>query len=472
MDYVLESSYSQFIRENELNRIKMEAYIEECLIIAEGTNVIPKLRALNEDIGDKIKEGWNKFTQFIQRIWAKFVENMTRLFNTDTGYLEKYKDIILGKKIKDGKVYTMREYNIGLHRMASTSVPIFASNLLGDINNKDDADLKFKQRLIRDYDGKTEWAEFCKTYFQGGPDEKDFDAHSINMTDIYNFCRDKDKIYGNIEKDQKVLTNSANAAQKELTAKINDLKSASNQQQQQQNTQSAQQNNQQNQNNQQPTQNSQQKPQNNGQAQNASAVFSNVFGTVISELTIGSSTSAANANSSTNNSNIANSGSNTSSMKANSNQNIDKSNVQTNAQDKANLANTDIKTLEDKINIYQSDCSTILTAKMTATNIIYKDYMKIIRDHVSSYVGTDKSSDNVTAKAGSDYATANKLPELSKEQIADINNSVNAAENEQDQKKKTDLQNEAIQKAKNISSNFKGDYNAVKQWSGWQPPQK
>ena len=99
--------------------------------------------------------------------------------------LEKYKDIILGKKLKDDISFTMREYNIGLQRIASKPVPIFASNLLGDINDKDTADATFKKKLISDYDGKTEWTDYCKTYFQGGPDEKDFGT-SLDKINIKN----------------------------------------------------------------------------------------------------------------------------------------------------------------------------------------------------------------------------------------------------------------------------------------------
>ena len=97
MDYAMEASYANFVIESHINKLKMEAYIQECMVISEGTNVVPRIRAIHEDVGDKIKEGWNKFTAFIQRIWAKFVEKfgMPMLVGKTVGKTTDMRDALL-----------------------------------------------------------------------------------------------------------------------------------------------------------------------------------------------------------------------------------------------------------------------------------------------------------------------------------------------------------------------------------------
>lgn len=451
MDYVLESSYSQFIRENELNRIKMEAYIEECLIIAEGTNVIPKLRALNEDIGDKIKEGWNKFTKFIQRIWAKFVENMTRLFNNDHGYLERYKDIILGKKIKDDVSYDMPAYNIGVQRIASITVPEFNSGILQQINDQDDTDIRFKKTIIHDYDGKTEWKDFCNAYFKGAEKETPpTQGSAINMTDLYNFCRDSSKVIANIEKNEKTLINAARLAEQEMKKLLSDINDGTVK----------------------PT--NQPAPKNtinvSSQDQVKEAVYSTVFESYILEgVTINDGKKSTGNPNATTNTATANASSGTSSIKANSSNNIDKSASAEPQQQKVNnVSKEKEESLNKKMSAYQSTCSLVLGAKMNAVDAIHKAYMTIIKHHVSSYVGDDKAADNVIAKSGTDYSKTNKLPQLSDSNKTALTNAIKDAEQEQDENTKKDKQADIVQAAKTISKNFKGSYEDAKSWAGYQ----
>ena len=467
MDYTIESSYNMYLINELREQDKMNRYIQECLILAEGKSQFKKLRYLNEDVGDRIRERWEKFTGFIKRIWSKFVENITRVMNTDVGYLEKYKDIILSKKLKEVTI-TMREYNIGLQRIANRSVPIFSTNLLNDINIKDDTDTRFKKKLIPEYDGKSEFADFCKVYFQGGEDEKDFNEHSINMTDLYNFCKDHKKIMSNIEKDQKTLINSTNIALRDLSIRLKDLKAAEQKPTETQPQQPTQQ--QSNQPQQQQSNQPQQQQQSN--TQNASYLFSGpitysaIYETYLTEIEIKSPAQAKIDN----NNKTASSSGGTSSLASNSNKSIDKTHDTDNkATSDAKLGAEEINSLEQKISAYQSDCSTVLTAKMTAVTIIYKDYMKIIKNHVSGYVGTDASKGNTVAKAGTNYST--KLNELNNAQRKQLIDLINAAEQEQDEEKKLDAHKAVIAKARSFDANFKGGYEAAKDYAGLKSQQ-
>ena len=87
--YVDKMAYANFLFEQERNTIKLNAFISECLCIAEGGNIYDGIKAINEGISDKAESAWDKVMDFLRRMWGKFVENMTNLFNSN-GYSFKY----------------------------------------------------------------------------------------------------------------------------------------------------------------------------------------------------------------------------------------------------------------------------------------------------------------------------------------------------------------------------------------------
>ena len=65
MDYVYQNEYFKYMLEDQRAQQKMYAYIQECTILSEGKSIHSKLVSLNEDVGDKIRNGWDKFVAFI-----------------------------------------------------------------------------------------------------------------------------------------------------------------------------------------------------------------------------------------------------------------------------------------------------------------------------------------------------------------------------------------------------------------------
>lgn len=212
MNNLYNITYFDYLQKQSEQEFHMRRYIRECAILSEGVNVVDKLAVLNEEESGWFMKTWEKFKNFVIRIWNKFMENMTSLLNSDVGYLNKYKDVILKKPVKIN--VTMRQYNIGIQRMISTSIPLFTEDMLnGDLikTENDDANLAFKRKFIQVYDGKEEFNDFCVDYFQGGDDEKEFSSHSINMTDLYNYCITyKSKIKPILEKDKETTLKAYN----------------------------------------------------------------------------------------------------------------------------------------------------------------------------------------------------------------------------------------------------------------------
>ena len=351
----------------------MERYIKECCIISEGVNVFDKIQTLNEGtIGDKFK----KFVEWIKGLVAKFTEKLTGLVAKDKTYLEKYKDIILGKKFKD-EVFTMPEYFTGLKRISSTAVPQFnyatQEKLLAGENGE------FAKTIINDYDTSkhNSFSDFCKAYFQGGSDARPFRGAEIgaNVKDMYDFCYDFTKIKNIIETDQRTLMAAAKAGETVLTNASKDNEA-------------------------------------NRTAENSSFTYSAVYNKFFTEaeadkpddnkldkLTIQKDTNTNN--------NTSSNSDDDKKMSNNINNIQDKDNKvdNDNADAKGIAAQQDISKITNNVKVYTDTCGSLLTAKLTIAEKIRSDFMKIIRHHVQNYVGkVDDKGDNTGKKVnGTNY---------------------------------------------------------------------
>ena len=215
--YVDKMAYANFLFEQERNTIKLNAFISECLCIAEGGNIYDGIKAINEGISDKAESAWDKVMDFLRRMWGKFVENMTRLFNSNGYYLEKYKDIILKKPIKFTEKITMPNYFNGIKNIVGIKIPQITVQSLDRVplNTEDGNGMNvlrtefmnaWKNGKPSDNPEGKEFKAWAVDFFKGlGNGEVDFTASQINMTDVYNFCHDSKNITSILEKDKSAI---------------------------------------------------------------------------------------------------------------------------------------------------------------------------------------------------------------------------------------------------------------------------
>ena len=215
--YVDKMAYANFLFEQERNTIKLNAFISECLCIAEGGNIYDGIKAINEGISDKAESAWDKVMDFLRRMWGKFVENMTRLFNSNGYYLEKYKDIILKKPIKFTEKITMPNYFNGIKNIVGVKIPLLnvqsleriplnAEDKTGMDNLRTEFMNAWRNGKPADNPNGKEFKAWAVDYFKGlGTGEVDFTASQINMTDMYNFCHDSKNITSTLEKDKSAI---------------------------------------------------------------------------------------------------------------------------------------------------------------------------------------------------------------------------------------------------------------------------
>ena len=215
--YVDKMAYANFLFEQERNIIKLNAFISECLCIAEGGNIYDGIKAINEGISDKAESAWDKVMDFLRRMWGKFVENMTNLFNSNGYYLEKYKDIILKKPIKFTEKITMPNYFNGIKNIVGVKIPLLnvqsleriplnAEDKTGMDNLRTEFMNAWRNGKPADNPNGKEFKAWAVDYFKGlGTGEVDFTASQINMTDMYNFCHDSKNITSTLEKDKSAI---------------------------------------------------------------------------------------------------------------------------------------------------------------------------------------------------------------------------------------------------------------------------
>lgn len=219
-DYAYQSMWKEhLVREMEYQN-EMNAYISECCAIAEGIDPFSKMVAISEGVGEKAKDIWSKVVTFVKRIFAKFVERLTSWFTTNTWYLDKYKEIILTKPLKALDSVEMPNHSLGTKRILTRVVPAFNVAEIEKVEVSGDKDhdtmVYINRNLgIEEFKGDMQTGEFFTSYFKGGEDTT-IQAGSLDLADMYEFCRDFKKIKSALDKDQSTILKAQDAANKEI----------------------------------------------------------------------------------------------------------------------------------------------------------------------------------------------------------------------------------------------------------------
>lgn len=431
--YEQECAYRQYLINKANCQRQLRGMVVEAAILSDNqisiSEKVDKLYALNEGLGDSVKDAWGKFKAFLSKIWQKFSEFIARTVNTDKGYLERYKDIILHRKWKDDQkdLEIDAQYTVGITRLSQFTV---ATPTADDVNNKltgnDDTDLKFYQKkLMPAYGSNTtvEFPDFCKHWFKGGDGKggkHNLTSGEINFTDMYNFCYNYKKIYNNLNKNQGIMQNAAtvfeNAAKEAMnkeqtptpktpspapksTGKIYDqiinnkyytkeekaeydaladdpANTPNGKTKAEKQKEWLQKN---------PGQDTKTAPETN------SFKYRGKLGTFILEDVTTSSSGGGTTASPSNFGNM--------NTKAGSVRQMADTSTRVDKQEEADLTK--------KLGFFTSASGDLFAAMCTAAETIKKDYMKIIKMHVQSYLGEDKDSENKTAQQTGTNRTVN-----------------------------------------------------------------
>lgn len=341
MDYCLELSYDLFIADEMLEQAKLERFVNEALLISEGANTVSNITVIVESFGDKFKEIIKKIVNSIVNMWHKFLEGMNTLFKSDKAYLEKYKDIILKKQVNLGTL-TMPNYEKGVNDILSKKIPPFNyQGLKGNLSG-DKEHASFRKSIYNDYNPDIEFPAFVKNKMQGGEKDITVKGSQINMTNLFNFCYNFDKLAKGIENEINSINKVGNQAVAIIDEKVR--KTA----------------------------------QTESTLYGTVKYFSNVYESFIDEAVGGLGDSNKEASRKTDGDKY--------------NPSHTDGEHETSNNTSQSLEGETAEEATENIKVYINICGQFLAAKLTIARNCHKDYMSIIREHVRSYAGNKEVS--------------------------------------------------------------------------------
>lgn len=368
--YSMNTYYNNYLENRIEQEQRINDLISECTILNESgiglSEKTKRVAAIYEaKLGDKVKNKFQSFVEFIKNLWNKFMANINKVLKDEKGYLDKYRDIILKRKGKsDIKVSYHGDYSIGIKRITTVTVPDFNWNSMSEALKDDDnyrakffAQFKSSMNMSQFNLDDTDFATQVKEFFIGGEaGQQEKTMEEMNLPDMFNFCYNFTKIEEVTKKDIAAMEKAANAVGKAINDNIDKVAAQTNE----------------------------------------SALLE----------ADGDNTNAGGNNDNAGGDNKGGNAGTTGmtvtdvSKAAGSVDRKDQQDIDNNAQDQAknaeNINGEDAsqkKNLVDKVvGRYIEIARTIITAKWTATEQIAKDYMKIIHMHVKSYVGTEEKA--------------------------------------------------------------------------------
>ena len=447
-DYTREAAYASYLNQKIYNEQKLNIEISKLLSLSKQDSMlestINNIVAVHEaKIGDNVKTKWNKFLDFIKNLWGKFMENMSNLFLDEKKYLDKYRDIILKKRPNEVEFSYEGNYDIGIQRIVQIELKQFRPEFLDKQGFLSDDQETVQNAVVKEltsgmqgftYDSNLTLEEQFKDFFCAKDKGlRQGTLADLNRTDMFNFCYNYKRIQEVTKKDISRLESSSKAINKAIDDGVAELNKGVRQNQTQTQTTT----------NTNPTQNNQNNNQGTGSNQpnvtdqtdtvkvsqtrkssieNRNKALANnteesmfVFGNydIFKEDGQEQESKPGEINSvkidMPKNSNAASLSGSYSGDDKNGPTDADKeaaknygANAATGKSDEDTAKYmTQVSTA---ITTWTNVSRAIITSKWTIAEFIYKEYMKLIRAHVKSYVGkTNDTLDDTQEQIATDY---------------------------------------------------------------------
>ena len=206
-----------------------EALAEELKkYIPTNESAYKNIEAITENkAGDNIRANSIRFNNFIANLIDKFISSITNvILEKNKQWLKDNEEIIKNKKPKsDQRITHTGDYNIALKRCYDLTLPIFDYEKYGEDLIKGNIDTVILQIMQGKtgftYDKEKDMAESFKAYFIAAEKGKiTTDFSNLNMTEIYNFCYNFKKIKDATDKDKNYIKQSTDAILKAIDEEL------------------------------------------------------------------------------------------------------------------------------------------------------------------------------------------------------------------------------------------------------------
>lgn len=191
-DYTRDAYNELYFTSRDIMNLRQKCFVDECLALAESN--IKELKVIKEDLDLNEKKGFDKFKEILEKIFNKFNEKIQSFINTNKKFLQDNKDIILNKKVPEYTINNMPPYSLGIKNINNANLPATS-----DINKLlPMTETEIQKTILPKYDGNGDFAEFAKRFFLCDNEENRNEVKStdqeVNMKDIYEFCSNPEGI--------------------------------------------------------------------------------------------------------------------------------------------------------------------------------------------------------------------------------------------------------------------------------------
>lgn len=167
-----------------------------------------KIKAIREADEQATKSTFEKFSNLIKTMIGKFTTYSEKQILKHKPFLTDMKDKILAKVNGETLPIEMRNYSAGINNIKNFKLPTFDS-VKGRIKNsgdKNECEKEMRVLLLPKYtDPSKDFKDFAKAYFQGGDAKIKTNINALNFMDIYNYCDKFQEIEKAITADADVL---------------------------------------------------------------------------------------------------------------------------------------------------------------------------------------------------------------------------------------------------------------------------
>lgn len=185
--------FDKHIIDLKIDQCKLDACIQEAIVLAEGVDVENRLQAIHEGLWDKIKKVGDFFVKvknFLLNLFTKVRNWFDKFLKSNIAYLDKYKEY-LNRETAGFTNFRDYDYFQGRKRIEE-GLPNILNNIGNDINensNIDEEVNKFKQAILPNVNLENDFKVECQYYFLGSREPKDFGPKDFRISDLADYVR-------------------------------------------------------------------------------------------------------------------------------------------------------------------------------------------------------------------------------------------------------------------------------------------
>lgn len=175
------------------------------------------------------KSKWDGFMGIIDKLIGRFTTVMDKIIGNNKGYLEKHKDIILNQKWGDQAYSYMGDYKLAQERINKSKIPEFNYATMKEPLSQDGYEASVRQFMSSqgigtdfkyDPNEKNLSLQFKKYFLAIDKGESKGKLSDLPAQELYNFCYKYEDLKASVQRDKETLSRSANMIRQAIRSEL------------------------------------------------------------------------------------------------------------------------------------------------------------------------------------------------------------------------------------------------------------